>query len=91
MSPSPILDFIVETIEEPSPNRRMSELDAFGWWLVQYSADRSLPELWTAISKAAKESILISLKSWTEISDYLMRRVGKILVIEPPSRRDLSS
>ena len=86
-----ILDFIVETIEEPSPNRRMSELDAFGWWLVQYSADRSLPELWTAISKAAKESILISLKSWTEISDYLMRRVGKILVIEPPSRRDLSS
>ena len=86
-----IMEFLQEIIEEPSPNRRMCELDAFGWWMVQYSADRSLPELWTAISKAAKESILISLRSWTEISDYLMRRVGKILVIEPTPRRDLSS
>jgi transposase InsO family protein len=86
-----ILDVIIEITEMKSPSRRMVEIEALAWWMTQYSVTHSLPELWTSVSDAAAKSILLSLKSWSEICEYLMRHIGQLLINENPSRHDRSS
>jgi hypothetical protein len=69
-----------------TPAEWMVELDALAWWLIQYSRQASLPELWTAVENEVVMSKIMSLEQWGEIKDFLSRRLGDFLYepIAPP-------
>lgn len=81
-----ILEVFVEILDMATPAEWMVELDALAWWLIQYSRQASLPELWTEVENEVVMSKVMSLEQWGEIKDYLSRRLGDFLYepIAPP-------
>ena len=81
-----ILEVFVEILDMATPAEWMVELDALAWWLIHYSRQASLPELWTAVENEVVTSKVMSLKQWGEIKDYLSRLLGDFLYepIAPP-------
>ncbi len=74
-----ILEVFVEILDMATPAEWMVELDALAWWLIHYSRQASLPELWTAVEHEVVTSKVMSLKQWGEIKDYLSRLLGDFL------------
>lgn len=81
-----ILEIFVDILDMATPAEWMVELDALAWWLIQYSRQASLPELWTAVENEVVMSKIMSLEQWGEIKDFLSRRLGDFLYepIAPP-------
>jgi len=57
-----ILEVFVEILDMATPAEWMVELDALAWWLIHYSRQASLPELWTAVENEVVTSKVMSLK-----------------------------
>gem|GEM_PF-3384356 len=81
-----ILEVFVEILDMRTPAEWMVELDALAWWLIHYSRQASLPELWTAVENEVVMSKVMTLEQWGEIKDYLSRLLGDFLYqpIAPP-------
>jgi hypothetical protein len=75
------LEIFIDLLDLPSPSEWMMELDALAWWLVHYSRQASLPELWTAVENEVVMSKVMSLEQWEQIKDYLARKLGDFLYV----------
>lgn len=85
-----ILEVFVEILDMATPAEWRLELDALAWWLIHYSRQASLPELWTAVENEVVMSKVMSLEQWGEIKDYLSRLLGDFLYepIAPPVEKE---
>ena len=74
-----ILAVFIDMLDLQTPSEWMLELDALSWWLVHYSRQASLPELWTAVESEVETSKVMSLEQWERIKDYIAARLGDFL------------
>lgn len=74
-----LVDEMVKIPDLPSPSHQMLNLDAIAWWLIEYSTQRPLYNLWKQIEACAARSIFLTLKTWSMITSYLSERIGKFI------------
>jgi len=74
-----ILAVFIDMLDLQTPSEWMLELDALSWWLVHYSRQASLPELWTAVEGEVETSKVMSLEQWERIKDYIAAKLGDFL------------
>ena len=75
-------DILKEVFEKPTPSEQLLHLESMAWWMVSYSEKASLSELWKLLEKYMERSIQVTLKTWSQITEFFFSRLGSLLYNE---------
>jgi transposase InsO family protein len=79
-----IIAEFLELQNEKSPLRRILRLDALSLWMVGYSTKYSIEELWRLVVGLSEKTLVLNLKWWSSIVEYLNDKIGNLLFNERP-------